>query len=52
MCEDVARTVHLARAYGELTPLPADQVDALHARYKNLYGQRSAAAGAEQEVRA
>ncbi len=40
MCEDVARTVHLARAYGELTPLPADQVDALHARYKNHYGQR------------
>src|ERR1700735_3779491 len=38
MCEDVARTVHLARAYGELTPLPADQVDALHARYKNHYG--------------
>jgi L-ribulose-5-phosphate 4-epimerase len=40
MCEDVARTVHLARAYGELTPLPQDQVDALHARYKNHYGQR------------
>ena len=40
MCEDVAHTVHLARAYGELTPLPADQVDALHARYKNHYGQR------------
>ena len=40
MCEDVARTVHLARAYGELTPLPADAVDALHARYKNQYGQR------------
>jgi L-ribulose-5-phosphate 4-epimerase len=40
MCEDVARTVHLARAYGELTPLPPDQVDALHARYKNHYGQR------------
>jgi len=40
MCEDVARTVHLARAYGELEPLPADEVDALHARYKNHYGQR------------
>jgi L-ribulose-5-phosphate 4-epimerase len=40
MTEDVARTVHLARAYGELTPLPQDQVDALHARYKNHYGQR------------
>jgi len=40
MCEDVARTVHLARAFGDLEPLPADQVDALHARYKNYYGQR------------
>jgi len=40
MCEDVARTVHLARAFGELAPLPAEAVDALHARYKNYYGQR------------
>ena len=40
MCEDVARTVHLARAFGELAPLPADAVDALHARYKNYYGLR------------
>jgi L-ribulose-5-phosphate 4-epimerase len=40
MCEDVARTVHLARALGDLTPLPQDQVDALHNRYKNYYGQR------------
>ncbi len=40
MCEDVARTVHLARAFGDLAPLPADQVDALYARYKNYYGQR------------
>ncbi len=45
MCEDVARTVHLARALGSadgpgLAPLPPDQVDALHARYKNHYGQR------------
>jgi L-ribulose-5-phosphate 4-epimerase len=40
MCEDVARTVHVARALGELAPLPADQVDALYARYQNYYGQR------------
>jgi L-ribulose-5-phosphate 4-epimerase len=39
MCEDVARTVHLARAYGEPEPLPADQVDALHRRYTEQYGQ-------------
>jgi L-ribulose-5-phosphate 4-epimerase len=40
MCEDVARTVHLARAYGDLQPLTQDQVDALHRRYKEHYGQR------------
>jgi L-ribulose-5-phosphate 4-epimerase len=40
MTEDVARTVHLARAYGSLTPLTQDQIDALHARYVNQYGPR------------
>jgi L-ribulose-5-phosphate 4-epimerase len=40
MCEDVARTVHLAQAFGELTPLAQDQVDALHRRYTQEYGQR------------
>jgi L-ribulose-5-phosphate 4-epimerase len=40
MCEDVACTVHLASSRGELTELPRDQVDALHRRYKNEYGQR------------
>ena len=39
MCEDVARTVHLARALGTPEPLPADQVDALHQRYTHVYGQ-------------
>jgi L-ribulose-5-phosphate 4-epimerase len=40
MCEDAARTVHLARAYGNPVPLPPDQVDALHRRYTTEYGQR------------
>ena len=40
MCEDVARTVHLARAYGDLKPLEPDQIDALHRRYTEQYGQR------------
>ncbi|MGH8869761.1 MAG: L-ribulose-5-phosphate 4-epimerase [Actinomycetes bacterium] len=48
MCEDVARTVHLARALGEVTPLDRRQVDALHDRYMNVYGQRGAAAGEEE----
>jgi L-ribulose-5-phosphate 4-epimerase len=40
MCEDVARTVHLARQLGDVQPLGADQVDALYDRYQNFYGQR------------
>jgi L-ribulose-5-phosphate 4-epimerase len=40
MCEDVARTVHLARAYGDPQPLARHQVDALHKRYQEEYGQR------------
>jgi len=40
MCEDAARTVHLARVLGKPQPLPADQVDALHRRYTTEYGQR------------
>ncbi len=39
MCEDVARTVHAARLLGPLEPLPPDQVNALHKRYKEHYGQ-------------
>jgi L-ribulose-5-phosphate 4-epimerase len=40
MCEDVARTVHLARALGPVEALEPDQIDALWARYQNVYGQR------------
>jgi L-ribulose-5-phosphate 4-epimerase len=40
MCEDAARTVHLARAYGDPQPLSQDQIDALHKRYTTEYGQR------------
>jgi L-ribulose-5-phosphate 4-epimerase len=40
MCEDAARTVHLARMLGSPAALSADQVDALHQRYKDHYGQR------------
>jgi L-ribulose-5-phosphate 4-epimerase len=40
MCEDVARTVHLARALGEVTSIPGEEVEALHDRYQNVYGQR------------
>lgn len=39
MCEDVARTVQLARQVGEPTRIPQDKVDALFDRYQNVYGQ-------------
>ena len=40
MCEDVARTVHLARTLGRPVPLAAGEIDALHQRYTTVYGQR------------
>ena len=40
MCEDVARTVHLARCLGEVTSIGEEEVEALHDRYQNVYGQR------------
>ena len=42
MCEDVARSTHLARQLGPLVPLPQDDVDALYDRYQNVYGQAGA----------
>jgi L-ribulose-5-phosphate 4-epimerase len=40
MCEDVARTVHLARELGEPRPIAQEHVDRLFDRYQNVYGQR------------
>jgi L-ribulose-5-phosphate 4-epimerase len=40
MCEDAARTVHLARALGDPIPLAREDIDALYDRYQNVYGQR------------
>jgi L-ribulose-5-phosphate 4-epimerase len=40
MCEDVARTVHLSRQLGEPVPIATADIDALYARYQNVYGQR------------
>jgi L-ribulose-5-phosphate 4-epimerase len=40
MCEDVARTVHIARQLGDPAPLPQADVDRLYDRYQNVYGQR------------
>jgi L-ribulose-5-phosphate 4-epimerase len=40
MCEDVARTVHLARLLGEVTRIEEHHIDSLYNRYQNVYGQR------------
>ena len=40
MCEDVARTVHIARQLGEPTRIAPHHVDSLFDRYQNVYGQR------------
>jgi len=40
MCEDTARTMLLARVLGEPPRLDQADVDALYARYQNVYGQR------------
>ncbi|MEO3745508.1 L-ribulose-5-phosphate 4-epimerase [Plantactinospora sp. B5E13] len=39
MCEDVARTVHIARQLGTPLPIAERDIDALYARYQNVYGQ-------------
>jgi L-ribulose-5-phosphate 4-epimerase len=40
MCEDVARTVHIARQLGEPIAIDPVHVDSLYDRYQNVYGQR------------
>ena len=40
MCEDVARSVHIARLLGDPLPIDPADIDALYARYQNVYGQR------------
>ena len=39
MCEDVARTVHIARQLGEPARIAPHHVDSLFDRYQNVYGQ-------------
>ncbi|HYP45208.1 MAG TPA: L-ribulose-5-phosphate 4-epimerase [Propionibacteriaceae bacterium] len=39
LCEEVARTVHIARQLGEPIPIAQAQIDALFDRYQNAYGQ-------------
>ncbi len=39
MCEEVARTVHIARQLGEPLAIPQELIDSLYDRYQNVYGQ-------------
>jgi L-ribulose-5-phosphate 4-epimerase len=39
MCEEVARTVHIARVLGEPPVVATADIDRLYARYQNVYGQ-------------
>jgi L-ribulose-5-phosphate 4-epimerase len=39
MCEDVARTVHIAKQLGSPVPIAQEHIDSLFARYQNAYGQ-------------
>jgi L-ribulose-5-phosphate 4-epimerase len=42
MCEDVARTMHIARQGGATIPIDAAAIDALFDRYQHVYGQQEA----------
>jgi L-ribulose-5-phosphate 4-epimerase len=39
LCEDVARTVHIARQLGTPEPIAPRDIDALYDRYQHVYGQ-------------
>jgi L-ribulose-5-phosphate 4-epimerase len=49
MVEEVARTVHIARHLGEPLRLAPEDIDALHARYQNAYGQTGVTSAGEEE---
>jgi len=39
MCEEVAKTVHVARQLGDPVPIEQGLIDRLYDRYQNVYGQ-------------
>jgi L-ribulose-5-phosphate 4-epimerase len=45
LCEDVARSVHLAFQLGKPEPLPPGDIDRLYDRYQNVYGQQGGRSG-------
>lgn len=45
MVEDAARTVHAAEQIGKPRPLPAEEIEANHTRYRTRYGTSAASEG-------
>ncbi|RJN32614.1 L-ribulose-5-phosphate 4-epimerase [Nesterenkonia natronophila] len=41
MCEDVARTIHIARQHDDVRRIDQELIDALYRRYQRAYGQRN-----------
>jgi L-ribulose-5-phosphate 4-epimerase len=39
MCEDVAKTIWIARTMGNIQEIPQFEIDQLFSRYQNAYGQ-------------
>ena len=50
MCEDVARTVYLARQLGAPLSIGQADIDALYERYQHVYGQRASREATPNEV--
>jgi L-ribulose-5-phosphate 4-epimerase len=40
LCEEVARTIHLARQLGSPLPISETDIDSLYDRYQHAYGQK------------
>ena len=49
LCEEVARTVHIARQLGEPLGIGQSDVDSLYTRYQNVYGQSQPQAAGQTE---
>ena len=49
MCEEVARTVHIARQLGEPLSIAQSDIDSLYDRYQNAYGQTGPSTGSGNE---
>ncbi|WP_156253068.1 L-ribulose-5-phosphate 4-epimerase [Pseudactinotalea terrae] len=52
MCEEVARTVHIARQLGDPVPIAQHHIDSLFDRYQNVYGQGGSAVGQKDQENA